>query len=197
MSAMQCPYCNTQLTETSEECSYCNLSLRSANALLGPVPHLTPGINDELSTLDKRARSKVSKALTTISRCFPQVSMHVVIRELDPDYSISTHLFWLFNQGLFCPSEDKGGKNHSILLGVDPIQGRIGIIVGYGLEPFLAQKSLDYVLKKAQPLLSNANYSGAILTIIDGVYDLMQKICEELKDILDRSEIESSHPNEY
>jgi uncharacterized membrane protein YgcG len=171
--------------------------LRSANALLGPVPHLSPGINDKLAILDKRARSKVSKALTTINRRFPQVSMHVVIREFNPDYSISTHLFWLFNQGLFCPSEDKGGKNHSILLGLDTTQGRVGIIVGYGLEPFLSRKSLDEVLKKSQPLLGNADYSGAILTIIDGVYDLMQKICEDLKDILDRSEMECSHPNEY
>ena len=101
------------------------------------------------------------------------------------------------DQGLFCPSEDKGGKNHSILLGLDPTQGRVGIIVGYGLEPFLSRKSLDEVLKKSQPLLGNADYSGAILTIIDGVYDLMQKICEDLKDILDRSEMECSHPNEY
>ena len=83
------------------------------------------------------------------------------------------------------------------ILGANQIKAVIVDLIGCGLEPFLSRKSLDEVLKKSQPLLGNADYSGAILTIIDGVYDLMQKICEDLKDILDRSEMECSHPNEY
>ena len=194
---MQCPYCQTPLTETSEECSYCSLSLQSANSLLGPVPRLTTGLNDILSVLEKKAQSKTTKSLTKLSQRFPQVRMHIIINNFDPNYPLSTHLFWLFNQGALCTSDRKGGKNHSILLGLDTTQGRGGLIVGYGLEPFLPQKALDHVLEKAQPLLSEGNHSEAILAIIDDIAELMRKTCDELEEILDLAKTETSHQIEY
>lgn len=194
---MQCPYCRTPLSETSEECSYCNLSLQSANALLGPVPRLTPGLNDTLCALDKKSRHKITKTLAKLSRRFPQVRMHVVTFDFDQKYSISTHLFWLFNQGIFCASDRKGGKNHTILLGLDTLQLRVGIIVGYGLEPFLAQKSLDQVLEKAHPLLNQASYSEAILRIIDEIYKLMEEVCNDLNELLDLDDKIISQQTEY
>ena len=197
ISGMQCPYCQTPLTETSEECSYCSLSLQSANSLLGPVPRLTAGLNDILSVLEKKAQSKTTKSLTKLSQRFPQVRMHIIINNFDPKYPLSTHLFWLFNQGSLCTSDRKGGKNHSILLGLDPAQGCGGLIVGYGLEPFLPQKALDHVLEKAQPLLSEGNHSEAILAIIDDIAELMRETCEELEEILDLTKTETSHQIEY
>lgn len=194
---MQCPYCRTQLSETSEECTYCNLSLQSANALLGPVPRLAPGLNDTLSALSKASQQKITKRLAKLSRRFPQVRMHIITSEFDPKYSISTHLFWLFNQGIFCTSDRKGGENHSILLGLDTVQRRVGLIVGYGLEPFLSQKSLDQVLEKAQPLLDKGNYSEAVLAIINEIYKLMEEICNDLNELLDLDEEIISQQTEY
>ena len=194
---MQCPYCQAPLTETSEECSYCSLSLQSANSLLAPVPRLTTGLNDILSVLEKKAQSKATKSLAKLSQRFPQVRMHIIINKFNPNYPLSTHLFWLFNQGALCTSDRKGGKNHTVLLGLDPGQGRSGIIVGYGLEPFLAQKALDHVLEKAQPLLSEGNHSEAILAIIDNLAELMQETCDELEEILDLEKTETTHQIEY
>ena len=197
ISGMQCPYCQTPLKETSEECSYCSLSLQSANSLLGPVPRLTTGLNDILSVLEKKAQSKATKSLAKLSQRFPQVRMHIIINKFNPNYPLSTHLFWLFNQGALCTSDRKGGKNHTVLLGLDPGQGRSGLIVGYGLEPFLAQKALDHVLEKAQPLLSEGNHSEAILAIIDDLAELMQETCDELEEILDLEKTETTHQIEY
>lgn len=185
---MQCPYCRTPLSETSEECSYCNLSLQSANALLGPLPRLLPGLNDTLGALGKKSRHQITKALAKLSQRFPQVSMHIITHEFDPNYSLSTHLFWLFNQGVFSAGDDIGGKNHAILLGLDISQRRVGVIVGYGLEPFLAQKSLDQVLEKAQASLDKATYGEAALTIIDEIYKLMEEVCNDLNELLDLKE---------
>ena len=83
------------------------------------------------------------------------------------------------------------------MLGLDTDQANCAIMVGYGLEPFLARKKLDDVLSKAQPLLSEGNYSDAILTIIDELAQLMEDTCKKLEDVLDISEAKSSHPNEY
>ena len=155
---------------------------------MGPVPELTPGLNDTLCVINKKSRRQITKALAKLSQRFPQVSMHIITHEFDPNYSISTHLFWLFNQGVFAAREDIGGKNHAILLGLDTSQRHVGVIVGYGLEPFLDQKSLDQVLAKAQPSLDKTTCAEAVLTIIDGIYNLMEEVCNDLNELLDLGE---------
>ena len=181
---MHCPYCQTQLTETTQECPSCQLSLASANALLGLVPRLGKGLSDTVSALDSTGSKKIQNSLSSLSRKFPQVDMHVLLRRLDKQYPISTHLFWLFNKGEFCAGDRKDGKNHTILLAIDPSHGRIGIMVGYGLEPFLPRKALDHTLEKAQPSLEAGNYAKAITDIIAGLDELMSGVCEGLEETL-------------
>lgn len=194
---MQCPYCRAPLTESSKECPSCQLSLNSANALLGPVPRFAKGLTDALGVLEKSSDKKIRTALAALTRRFPQVNMHVLLQKFDRQYPIGTHLFWLFNQGGFCPSDRKGGKNHSILLGLDPKQGRIGLIVGYGLEPFLPRKALDHTLEKAQPSLGAADYAQAILTVIDSLDQLMEGICDGLTETLGVEQAGSSTQIDY
>lgn len=154
----------------------------SASALLGPIPRLAKGLNDTVALLDAPAGKKIQLALTHLASKFPQVDMHILIRHFDPQYPISTHLFWLFNQGEFCAEDQKGGKNHSILLALDPKHGRIGLIVGYGLEPFLPRKALDHTLEKAQPSLGASDYAKALLTVIDALEHLMAGVCDGLEE---------------
>ena len=196
-NGMQCPYCQASLTEASSECPSCQLSLQSVSALLGPVPRLGKGLIDTLSVIEKGQHKQIIRALDNLSDRFPQVEMHVLITKFDPQYPLSTHLFWLFNQGEFCASDRKDGENHSILLGLDPQQGRIGLIVGYGLEPFLAQKSLDHMLKKAQPSLGNTNPTKAILTVIDCLDHHMEGVCNDLKQAPDLDQANVSIQNQY
>lgn len=181
---MRCPYCQTALSETTRECPSCQLSLASANALLGPAPRLYKGLNDALGILDGSGSKKIQAALSNLTRKFPQVDMHAVIRKLDPQYPVSTHLFWLFNQGDLSSDERKGGKNRTVLLALDPRQGRIGLMVGYGLEPFLPRKALDHVLEKAQPSLDAADYAKAVLVVVHALDDLMSGVCEGLEETL-------------
>ena len=119
-----------------------------------------------------------------LSRRFPQVDMHVILRKFDQQYPVSTHMFWLFNEGEFCAGDRKDGKNHTILLALDPKHGNIGLMVGYGLEPFLPRKALDHVLEKAHPSLDTANYSKAILDVIAALDDLMSGVCEGFEENL-------------
>lgn len=188
---MQCPYCRALLTETAKECPSCRLSLHSANALLGPVPRFRKGVTDTLGILEKGAEKKITNALNSLSRRFPQVDMHVLLQKFDRQYPIGTHLFWIFNQGGFYASDNKGGTNRAILMGLDPKQGRVGLTIGYGLEPFLPRKALDHTLEKAQPSLAAANYTLAILTVISSLDALMQGICDGLEETLGVSQPEA------
>ncbi|MBK1830476.1 TPM domain-containing protein [Verrucomicrobiaceae bacterium R5-34] len=181
---MQCPYCRAPLTETIKECPSCLLSLHTANSLLGPLPRTVRGLTDNLGVLEKGDGQKINRALTEIGRKFPQVNMHVLLSHFAPKFPIATHLFWLFNQGDFCASESKGGRNHDILLGIDAKHGTIGLIVGYGLEPFLPMKALDHTLEKAQPSLAGGQYAQAILTVIQGLDHLMEGVCSGFNDTL-------------
>ncbi|MGB2403462.1 MAG: hypothetical protein ACPIA7_08645, partial [Akkermansiaceae bacterium] len=117
--------------------------------------------------------------------------------KFDPKYPLATHLFWLFNQNTLSTSDRKGGKNHDILLGLDTEQALGSIIIGYGLEPFLARSALDDVLYVAQQALSNGHYSDAILIIINELAQLMETSCKKLVDVLDLSENKTSQPIEY
>lgn len=191
---MQCPGCKASLMETSRECPSCQLSLQSTNALLGPMPRLGKGLVDTLGVLEKQPGKRITRALGKINQRFPQVEMHVLIGKFSIQHPLATHLFWFFNQGDFCASNRKGGKNHSILLGLDPRQGRIGLIVGYGLEPFLPQKALDDALEKAHPYLGNGELAKAILTVIHSLEELMGAICDELleEDIEDPAHTSTS-----
>jgi len=181
---MQCPYCRTLLIETSKECPSCQLSLHAANSLLGPLPRTIRGLTDTIGLLDKGEDQKINRVLTEIGRKFPQVNIHVMLAKFDPKFPISTHLFWLFNHGDFCATESKGGKNHDILLGLDSKNGKIGLIVGYGLEPFLPQKALDHTLEKAQPSLAAQDFAGAILIVLESLDHLMEGICSGFNDTL-------------
>lgn len=181
---MQCPYCHTALAESTVECPSCQLSLATACALLGPVPRLARGLNDTVGVFDSSGGKKIRAALAGLTRRFPQVDMHVISRHFDPQFPVSTHLFWLFNQGEFCTSDKKGGKNRTVLLAVDPNSGQVGMMVGYGLEPFLPQKALDHTLEKAQPSLGAGDYAKAIVVVIDALGELMAGVCEGLEETL-------------
>jgi len=181
---MQCPYCRSPLSETSKECPSCLLSLFTANSLLAPLPMTTRGVTDTTGLLEKGTDKKINKSLAALNRKFPQVDMHVFISKFNNKFPIATHLFWLFNQGDFCAGNKKGGNNRSILLGLDPKQGKIGLIVGYGLEPFLPSKALDHTLEKAQPMLASGEYDQAILAVIEALSKLMQGICSGFNETL-------------
>ena len=148
------------------------------------MPRTIRGLNDSKQVLAKGANKRITTAITALERKFPQVDMHIMVSKFDKKFPLATHLFWLFNQGDFCATNRKGGKNHSILMGLDYQSGKIGLIVGYGLEPFLPTKALDHTLEKAQPSLASGDFTQAILTVIDALDHLMKGVCSGLNDTL-------------
>ena len=80
--------------------------------------------------------------------------------------------------------EKTGNEIQVPFIGLDPGQHHAGLIVGYGLEPFLPQIAIERVLELASPHLKNGTFTTGLKVIIDQLAELMEGICQELPSIL-------------
>lgn len=163
---LTCPYCQKPVLEDSPSCPACSLSLQGANALLGPVPLLNRGLTDTTETLSDREKRSLKRAIAQLERTFPQSHLNIVLRHLEPKFNLSTHLFWLFNTAGLSPQEAKNEQNQDILLGLDPSNGRIGLMVGYGLEPFVPSEAITQLLECARTELEEGQFADALQLLV-------------------------------
>lgn len=167
------------MAETSPECPSCKLTLARANALLGPMPRLTPGVADLAGVLPRGDAAKIGKALQRLNWTFPQLTPQVVIHGFPAEHPFDLHVFWLFNGGGFSTESAKGGANHGILLALDPALGRAALMVGYGLEPFLGDEALDHLLELSEPAWKDGKWTRGILDVIGGLDLLLESAALE------------------
>lgn len=140
--------------------------MEGATALLGPVPLLNRGLTDTTETLSEKKKKAIKAAIAEFERTFSQSNLNIVLRHLDPKFNLSTHLFWLFNTAGLSPTESKFEKNQDLLLALDPAIGRLGLMVGYGLEPYLESKAIAELLESARPQLEAGQAAEAILDLV-------------------------------
>ena len=180
-----CPFCQTSLAETAPSCPRCNLDLQHTRALLGPVPLLSSsGLTDLTNSINPADEKAIKRASASFHRRFPQCRILIVIKEFAPQFPLGVHLFWLFNTAGLSGEDRKHGRNRDILLGLDPSATLAGLIVGYGLEPFLPQTALEHTLDCASPHLKSGKFAEGLITIIKQLAELMEGTCHELPSIL-------------
>ena len=197
---IQCPFCKAPLTETSAACPQCNLDLNRASAVLGPVPMLSnQGVTDLAGVLAPKADRPLLQALGEFHLRFPQSRASILFQRFDPDYPVETHLFWLFNTAHISGAENKHGANRDLLIGIDPEQHSAGLMIGYGLEPFLPQQALDHILVLARPALEDGNFGEGALDILDRLSRLMAGVCQELAETvgIDGGQLVEERPSDY
>lgn len=197
---IQCPYCQAALTETSAACPKCSLDLHRANAVLGPVPLLSnQGVTDLAGILRPKDDRPLLQALGEFHLRFPQSRATILFQRFDPEYPVATHLFWLFNTAQISGAESKHGANRDLLIGIDPDRKCAGLMIGYGLEPFLPQQALDHILVLALPNLEAGNYAEGALDILDRLSRLMAGMCQELAETVgvDPALLIDERPGDY
>ena len=181
---MRCPYFHKALEESSAECPSCKLTLSRAPALLGPVPRFAPGLDEALRVLEKRDVKKLGERIDEMQRRFPQVKMHIIVRDFPSNHPFDLFLFLIFNHAGLSEESHKGGENRDILLVIDPSQTRCGLIVGYGLEPFLRDETLDHLLELAEPAFRDQRWLDGFITIIDGLDQLLESAAIDLAEAM-------------
>lgn len=177
---MLCPYCQTVLTETAQECPGCQMNLSRAATLLGPVPRLEIGISDDTLALSNKDRSLLHKRIESIEQRFPQVTIQVTCHSFPSEHPFSLYVFWMFNMGGISAESAKAGDNHTILLALDPVAGNSSIMVGYGLEPFLGEPALNHLLEVAEPAWIDQAWAEGIGIVLDGLEPLLECAVKEI-----------------
>lgn len=181
---MRCPYCRTPLEENSSECPSCKLTLNRATSLLGAVPRFSPGLGDTAILLSTREMKKLSARIHEMKRRFPQVTLHIIVRDLPTNHPFDLYLFWIFNNANLSEEAHKGGENRDILLLLDPTQTRVGMIVGYGLEPFLREEALDHLLELSEPAFREQRWLDGFLQLVDGLDQLLESAAIDVQEAL-------------
>lgn len=181
---LSCPFCQGELTEHTSQCPSCDLTLASATQILGPIPLLNQGLTDLAGTLTAREVKMIQKALRRFQGKFPEAQTHVIIRQFQEECNLSTHLFWLFNTTGLSPQEQRNGRNRDILIGLDPVAGTLGLMVGYGLEPFVKKEDLHAIIENARPLLEEAKVAPALKLVIHDLEETLQRALTRAKAAL-------------
>ena len=148
---------------------------------MGAVPFLgLTGFADATGTLGPGKEKRINRARERFQERFPQCKINVVIKTFRDDVPLEVALFWIFNSAGLSVAEDVGGKNHDILIVVDPKRMLAGLTMGYGLEPFFAMEDIDRQLARAVPQLQAGDITAGILTIMTGLSDLFALTCRRL-----------------
>jgi uncharacterized membrane protein YgcG len=159
---MRCPACLSSAFEHDPVCSGCGLSLEALAQKMGIPPVLSVPVADLADVLSSRERRQVRQDVLDMKRHFPQVSVAVVLMDLPLEMPLRVQAFWLFNRGGLFSAVEKGGENHGVLLLLDTQNNRAAAMVGYGLEPFVSELTLELCLAAAAPSLNKSLYGAGI-----------------------------------
>lgn len=181
---MRCPYCQSPLAEESDVCPSCQLNLPSLSSLLGAPSRIQKGLTDPQRVVRGKERQRITELMIEIHTYFPQINVFILLNAFHKDYPLATSLFWLFNKSHICPVDQKRGDNYTVLLGIDTLLGRMSVTMGYALEPFFTQKSLDFLLKESQRPLQSKAYGEAILIFLERFRDFLIGVAQDLPNML-------------
>lgn len=176
---MHCPYCHQELTVDVTECPSCRLNFPRTSALLGVTPRLTPVVADTCRKLRSADFARLKKRIGRMQERFPQLVMQIVLHECAADHPFSLYGFWLFNAAAFAGNSRRGKDNHAVMILLDPKRRESAIVPGYGLEPFLSADALGHLLELAQPSWEEGRWSDGLMTVLDGMDQLLTAISQE------------------
>jgi uncharacterized membrane protein YgcG len=164
---MHCPACHQLLHEHSAACSYCGFDLAAAGRAFGEPPELEFPLSDLTGRLSLLAKRALREELLRMSRRFPQLSFAVVLASLNARTPLPAHAFWLFNTGGMTAPQEAGGMCRLVLLELDVPNARAACMIGYGLEPFVPQETLDSIADAALPDLEAGDPAAAVLAAME------------------------------
>jgi uncharacterized membrane protein YgcG len=174
---MRCPSCHAPLQERSSCCPQCQFDLESAGRGFGLCPVLQAPLTDLAEALSPHQARVMQKALAAFPQRFPQMLFHVVIAKLPEEQKVGAVAFWLFNQGGLCTPMEKGGSCQDALLLLDVEHDRAACIIGYGLEPFVSQETLDQITQAALPALHRKQCHVAVHDVLRKAGEVFAAAC--------------------
>jgi hypothetical protein len=164
---MHCPYCQVWIAQESASCPSCGLNVARADALLGPPPPLSGGIEDLAALVSSWQMRGIRRKVDAFQRQFPQVMVHVCVGEFPIDQPFELYAFWLFNRGAIGSSAPVGAENFDMLLVIDPQSKRAATMLGYGWENLLQRDQLQAVWSRMEPYVMQGKWQRGFLVWLD------------------------------
>ena len=164
---MICPYCRTSLMDSPSRCPDCGMDAAGVARWLGNPPRLLPGLNDLAKFLSPREARQFLRARDFLRARHPQCDIHWVLATFPPPAPLSVYAFHVFNHGGLCQSLHTAGANRDLLLLTDTDSRQSSLTIGYGLEPFVKESTLDALLADILPDLQSGKPARAAVRLIE------------------------------
>lgn len=164
---MRCPVCQQSLHEVSPACPHCSFDLTIAVQHLGMVPRLQPDVTDLAGMLTPGQTALLQEMIREKERRFPQLQFACVTLQIPPQVPLRAYTFWLLNRGSLVSAMEKGGDCRIVLFTLEMNQMQLCCMLGYGLEPFVNQSTLEQIVQSAQPLLARGDAAGAFQACLE------------------------------
>jgi uncharacterized membrane protein YgcG len=148
--------------------------MNRASSLLGAMPRIMPGLQDAAAVLNAREMRELKNLVLKLKLRFPQVNVHLVVRSFSTEQPFELYVFWIFNAANLSEEFHKGGENRDVLIVLDPTQMRVGLMVGYGLEPFVSEEALDHLLAMAEPMFREKRWIDGFARLLKGLDLLLE-----------------------
>lgn len=158
---MHCPACRQRITETEAACLQCGFSMEALASQMGIPPQLSPPVADRSRVLSAAAKRSVISSIQFLEQRFPEVTATLVIDEVPPNLKPEVYAFWLFNRANLFSAVERGGDNHGLMLLIDPQTSLALATIGYGLEPFVSELTLEKCLRPATLHLTKKKFAEA------------------------------------
>jgi len=158
---MRCPSCRHPAAEHLAVCGHCGFCLEAVDRALGAPPAMTAPLTDAAAILTRREKTAVLGALNAFSSRHPQIVPVCVLANVPPGVPVEICTFWIHNRAGFFSLSESGGRNHGLLLVLDPQANSAAAMPGYGLEPFIGEDDLAPALAAARLSLDSGDPARA------------------------------------
>lgn len=185
---MHCPACRQRITETEASCLQCGFSLEALATQMGIPPQLSPPVADLARVLGGSGRRSLINSIQFLEQRFPEVSASVVIAEVPKGLKPEVYAFWLFNRANLFSAVERGGDNHGLLLLIDPQTSLALATVGYGLEPFVSELTLEKCLRPAVPYLAKQKFAEAGVAFFREIERQFTELTQQLPNVFGYTE---------
>lgn len=166
---MKCPYCDAPLKPDDKQCGECHLTFSKACGLFGVAPRISRDVYDSTYNLSWSTSTTIQSKMDRMFRKFPELDLKLVVHSFPPAHPLKTYTFWLFNAAELSSSSRRGGKNHTVLILIDPARREASLMPGYGLEQILDYETMDSLLAGATPRFREDQFLEGVDFLLNGL----------------------------
>jgi uncharacterized membrane protein YgcG len=187
-----CPSCGGPLPSLTDLCTRCGFS---AQVCLGKYRFRAPRLErflDPEYRLTAAEKKRLNRAIDSFEKKFPQTRIYISLARLPHAADSREFGYWLFNACRPQNEEEEQRRYFTILLLIDRGNRTASVTIGYRLEPFLDDYTLQKILLDSREEFISGKYAGAIENFVTEVRKRLTSVHHEFARLT--VQLGSAHP---